>query len=233
MIHSAQVFSPRPSNDPRENLKILQSPMKNPSRSPLKQFNPSPLKSSVVPDSEIEEPIVLVHTDHPRVVQEEKDLVILEEIPIELLSPSKSSGSTPQQFPVIRTQNPPQTPPRHKSLGGTALHRAVLIRSAQRAVMKAEKEKEEEEEEEEMEVLGTVVDEDNAQILNQDNDHECEDVDTREMEDETETDEENEGQDKVAQKSIWKTSLERIMPWSSSSSNPEIEVLYFMHLSEQ
>jgi len=226
MIHSAQVFSPRPSNDPRENLKILQSPMKNPSRSPLKQVNPSPLKSSVVPDSELEEPIVLVHTDHPRVVEEEKDLVILEEIPVELLSPSKSGGLAPQQFPVIRIQNPPQTPPRHKSLGGTALHRAVLIRSAQRAVMKAEKE----EEEEEMEVLGTVVDEGEAEYLNQDNDHEDEDV---EMRDEEETDEENEDQDKVAQKSIWKTSLERIMPWSSSPSNVETEVLYFMLLSER
>ncbi|TFK65533.1 hypothetical protein BDN72DRAFT_773245, partial [Pluteus cervinus] len=28
MIHSAQVFSPRPSQDPRENLRILQSPLK-------------------------------------------------------------------------------------------------------------------------------------------------------------------------------------------------------------
>ena len=29
MMHSAQVFSPHPSKDPRENLRILQSPLKN------------------------------------------------------------------------------------------------------------------------------------------------------------------------------------------------------------
>ncbi|KAF8961373.1 hypothetical protein BDZ97DRAFT_1664243, partial [Flammula alnicola] len=38
MIHSAQVFSPRPSKDPRENLRILQSPLKGifGSRSPMR-----------------------------------------------------------------------------------------------------------------------------------------------------------------------------------------------------
>jgi hypothetical protein len=65
-------------------------------------------------------------------------------------------------------------------LGGTALHRAVLIRSAQRAVWKAERERmeEEEEREEEMEVLDSVVDE---QVFNEDD--EDEDVEMRSVSD--------------------------------------------------
>ncbi|EGO18806.1 hypothetical protein SERLADRAFT_443778 [Serpula lacrymans var. lacrymans S7.9] len=36
MIQSAEVFSPKPSKDPNENLKILQSPLKARGRSPVK-----------------------------------------------------------------------------------------------------------------------------------------------------------------------------------------------------
>ena len=118
--------------------------MKRPS-SPIK--NSSPLKSAILPVIE-EEEIVLVQTNHPRVVEEEKDLVILEDVPVRLLSPIKT---TLQQFPMIQAQHQPPCTPRRRSFGGTA----VLIRSAQRAVMKAEKEMEEEQEE--LEVLGTVV----------------------------------------------------------------------------
>ena len=132
MIHSAQVFSPQPSKDPRENLRILQSPLKNSFKSPVKTT------------LQEEDDIILVEGSHPRVVQDERDLVILEDV---TLPPSPSKPRT--------NLEPPQTPPRRRSLGGNTLHRAVLIRSAQRAVLKAEREREEEEEE--LEVLGAVV----------------------------------------------------------------------------
>jgi hypothetical protein len=220
MIHSAQVFSPRPSNDPQENLRILQSPVKNPSLSPIKQLNHSPLKSAIIPDDD--EEIVLVHTNCPRVVEEEKDLVILEDVPVQLLSPSKplSAPERSQPFPMIRFDpQPPCTPPRRRSLGGTALHRAVLIRSAQRAIMKTEKEREEEEEEE-MEVLGAVVHDVEDEDVLKGHGRINEDVEMQAMEDEQE-DEENcsiDSKEDETQSSLWHKGLEKIVPWSLNGS---------------
>ncbi len=216
MIHSAQVFSPRPSNDPQENLRILQSPVKNPSLSPIKQLNHSPLKSAITPDDD--EEIVLVHTNCPRVVEEEKDLVILEDVPVQLLSPSKplSVPELSQPFPIIRLDpQPPCTPPRRRSLGGTALHRAVLIRSAQRAIMKTEKEREEEEEE--MEVLGAVVHdvEDGDTIKGHGRINE--DVEMQAMDDEQEDEEDYsiDSKEDETQSSLWHKDL---VPWSLNGS---------------
>ena len=101
----------------------------------------SPVKATLQEEDEI----ILVQGSHPRVVQEEHDLVILEDV---VLPPASSSN-------LHANIEPPRTPQRRRSLGGNTLHRAVLIRSAQRAVLKAEKEREEEEEE--LEVLGAVV----------------------------------------------------------------------------
>ena len=182
MIHAAQVFSPQPSKDPRENLRILQSPLKNSYKSPVKAT------------LQEEDEIILVQGSYPRVVQEERDLVILEDVTLAPPSPSKSQ-SNPE---------PPRTPPRRKSLGGTALHRAVLIRSAQRAILKAEKEREEEEEE--MEVLGAVVSTDDEE----NGDNEREDI---EMGSPTEEDylDEAEQPEMNNQKPIWRKSLEKII----------------------
>ena len=222
MIHSAQVFSPRPSNDPRENLKILQSPVKKPSASAR---NPSPLKSAILPEIEEEEEIVLVHTNHPRVVEEEKDLVILEDVPVQLLSPTKATIQQTNQFPVIQLQHQPPCTPRRRSLGGTALHRAVLIRSAQRAVFKAEKEREEEQEE--MEVFGSVVDNDDGEGLAirpaEMEDVEMVDVDEGEDE-EAEFNAEDEIDEQEGQIPRWKKSLEKIMPWPFSGSKADTAV---------
>jgi hypothetical protein len=130
------------------------------------------------------EEIVLVDGNYPRVVQEEKDLVILEDVPIlPPPTPSQSRSSSPtarellNAFPSIpsppaplslqqplRTSppiqlklnplssNPQQTSPPlnqlqtpRRGLGGptrASLHKAVLIRSAHRAVMRAEAEAE-------------------------------------------------------------------------------------------
>lgn len=186
------MFSPHPSKDPRENLRVLQSPLKNSFKSPVKA------------SLHEEDQIILVEGNHPRVVQEERDLVILEDVALAPPSPSKPHANI----------EPPQTPPRRKSLGGNALHRAVLIRSAQRAVLKAEKEREEEEEE--MEVLG-VVSADGDQF-----DNERENIEDTEMTSPAEEDEcdyldeaeQPEGND---QKPMWRKSLEKIV-WPFGSS---------------
>ncbi|GBE83520.1 hypothetical protein SCP_0505730 [Sparassis crispa] len=126
MIASANVFSPRPSADPRENLRVLQSPLK-PTR---------------------EDPeIVLVESNTPRVVEADKDLVILDEVTL---------PPPPIPAPVFTMPSLPMTPapvnrPRN------SLHRAVLIRSAQRAEMHREMWKEEERELDEVEEFITPV----------------------------------------------------------------------------
>ncbi|EPQ50494.1 hypothetical protein GLOTRDRAFT_141481 [Gloeophyllum trabeum ATCC 11539] len=155
MIHSAQVFTPRPSDDPRENLRLLQSPVK------------SPVKG---------EEIVLVDGNHPRVTQEENDLVILEDVPqIPRPAPVLSTPSKPPVFPprtpVYRTPRPAR-PPR------PSLHRAVLIRSAQRTALRVEIERETEEEKEVEEVV--------AGILEDDEDEEMDGGDDVRMDDEEE-----------------------------------------------
>ena len=190
MIHSAQVFSPYPSKDPRENLRILQSPLKNSFKSPVKT------------SLQEEDDIILVQGSHPRVVQEDRDLVILEDVAL-----------APPSSPTLHANlELPQTPPRRKSLGGNALHRAVLIRSAQRAVLKAEKEREEEEEE--MEVLGTVVSVDDQ---DEDEDHEREDIVMGSPTDEDDCLDETKQPERNDQKPIWRKSLEKIM-WPFGSS---------------
>ena len=291
MIQSAQVFSPRPSHDPRENLRVLQTPIKatifggggaataserSRSQSPTKPRAVSPLKFGIRAPSESdsdeeeddfdegqdenknargrqgysdggdEDHIVLVHTNHPRVVEEERDLVILEDVPLHLILPSPSVySSSPvrggSQQPGLAQPQPqqPTTPPRRRSIGGNALHRAVLIRSAQRAVWKAEKEREEQEEE--MEVLEAVVDPAEAgDVSDEDEDEdfedddfvrgrplapsheepaqELEDVEMRSASDEDEqdsTEEEDEEEQRKAQqqKPLWRKSIERIIPW--------------------
>ncbi|KAL5514598.1 hypothetical protein ACEPAG_1914 [Sanghuangporus baumii] len=112
LVQSAQVFSPAPSPRPRENLRVLQSPLKLPSTGA---------------------PVRLVDGDHPRVYEEEQDLIILEDIERQLngYHPNRVVPSSPtrlQNLPPVR-QGLPQTPRRRSQ---PSLHRAVLIRSAQR-----------------------------------------------------------------------------------------------------
>ncbi|KAG1785728.1 uncharacterized protein HD556DRAFT_1249347 [Suillus plorans] len=139
MIHSAQVFTPRgkPSSDPLANLRILQSPLKQLVPSPRK---PSALKNSHIPEpEEIEEEIVLVESNTPHVVQEDRDLVILEHVDVQALPPTPSVQRPRPSMNMYKTPNK-----RTRS----SLHRAVLIRSVHRAVMAREEEDEEKEVEE-------------------------------------------------------------------------------------
>lgn len=149
-------------------------------------------------DEDEEDQIVLVDGDHPKVVEDDRDLVILEDVPTTM--------------PLVKrppSNYPPKTPPRRKSMG-KSLHRAVLIRSAQRAVMRAE------EEEEEMEVLESVVvpelleedeegqDDDEGAFLRGDGDVEMEDVEMEDVE---------------PQSSNWRKSLGRIWPFTGGSDD--------------
>jgi hypothetical protein len=166
MIQSAQVFTPRPDPDPRVNLRVLQTPIRFNS-SPLKQAHRTPRQARAdQQDGEFGTPIRLVEGNCPQVVEEEQDLVILEEVDV--------PEHIPQAGPVNSMQGPIHVPPTggpypapafplspshqlqqfqtpRRRPGRPSLHRAVLIRSAQRAVMRIEMEKEQEEEEREVE----------------------------------------------------------------------------------
>ncbi|KAG2118296.1 hypothetical protein DEU56DRAFT_747889 [Suillus clintonianus] len=212
MIHSAQVFTPRgkPSSDPLANLRILQSPLKQLVPSPRK---PSALKNSHVPEpDEIEEEIVLVESNTPHVVQEEKDLVILERVDI---------PAPPPPTPFVQRPRPSanmyKTPNRRTR---PSLHRAVLIRSIHRAVMAREEEEEEKEVEEV--IVGDASVEEEFHDENEGsagNEHE-------------ESDEDGSGEDSdtadepTPQPSTWRKSLDAVRarvvwPFRSSSTAPE------------
>ncbi|KAG6847894.1 hypothetical protein H0H93_005119, partial [Arthromyces matolae] len=278
LITSTNVFSPRPFADPRENLRVLKSPLRNTFKSPRRLIAKTPLPSLLSKyaysspmkpsqsleededDEEEEENIVLVDGNHPRVVEDEKDLIILEDIetlpkshhvvPSQAgLFPSSPSQSSlqlhaPQPVHHQQQQQAPKTPTRKRS---QSLHRAVLIRSAQRAVFEAERDemdKEEEERErqeeemEEMEVADAVagLDAGYSHSLNKDYDDEVEDEGAREYSEDVEMDvdvedeavvgmemeaplkdEETETTPRQQPKLNWRKSFERLWPFRSSS----------------
>ncbi|EMD36936.1 hypothetical protein CERSUDRAFT_73959 [Gelatoporia subvermispora B] len=238
MIHSAHVFSPAPSTDPRVNLRVLQSPLKAPfGRAP---GTPDHLKSRQGQADDDGE-IVLVESDCPRVVEEERDLVILDHVtvpdvplpfPASPSSPSQSfsrppqspvspspspftaSSSTQNQAPAIPyspvrslplrqpaqtpARAPPQTPVRRPR---PSLHRAVLLRSAQRVAMRREMQREEEEDAEEVEEVITGV------VLEQ-SDEDEEEVEEGEEGSDEEMEDEDEQQPQQPQVSGWRKSLD-------------------------
>ena len=165
MIQSARVFSPRPSSNPKENLRVLQSPLK--------------VQHSHLP-SPTDEEIILVQGSNPHVVEEGKDLIILEDV---------DQSPTPSR--------PPQTPKKTRP----SLHKLVLVRSAQRAVIKAETDREEEAEE--LEVAGTVVAIDDE---------------------ESSSDEDENIPRDDSDSSGWRESLERMWPFSKSVESVDVKV---------
>jgi hypothetical protein len=177
MIQSAQVFTPRPHPDPRVNLRVLQTPIRL-NISPLKQAHDGGggALAQEPADQQEEEyggtPIRLVEGNHPQVVEEQQDLVILEELE------APDAEAHPSSIQVGGGVNLIQSPVREPQMGATnmasafpipssyqsqqfqtprrrparpSLHRAVLIRSAQRAAMLVEMEREQEQEEREVE----------------------------------------------------------------------------------
>ncbi|KAG1809673.1 uncharacterized protein BJ212DRAFT_596502 [Suillus subaureus] len=222
MIHSAQVFTPRgkPSSDPLANLRILQSPLKQLVPSPRK---PSTLKNSHVPEpDEIEEEIVLVESNTPHVVQEDKDLVILERVDVQDPPPPTPPVQRPRpSMNIYKTPNKRTRP---------SLHRAVLIRSVHRAVMAREEEEEEKEVEEV--VVGEATVEEGEEHEN-DNDEEFNDEhDGSAGNEHGESDDDGNGADldtieePTPQPSTWRKSLNAVRahvvwPFRSSSTAPE------------
>lgn len=196
MITSAHVFTPRPSADPRENLRVLQSPLKTPFAS-----SGYSLASSAVPE---EEDIVLVESDCPRVVEEDKDLVILDEVTLPPFAPSPERNTSNVMPVPVQNQAPPKTPSRRAR---ASLHRAVLIRSAQRAALRAEMQREEAMEVEEVEESIVEMEEDEPGLrenMDEDDDEENEDED-EEMFEEHET-------EQVERRSVspWRLGIEAV-----------------------
>lgn len=194
MIQSAQVFTPRPSIDPRENLRILKTPIKSPFKPPFSARRErrlsSPLKRGAhipdVPEDEEEEDedeeeedldIVLVESNHPRVVEEDRDLVILEHVLVPEPEPEPESLQPMLQYPIPQSADPSpqmaQTPPRRRQNPRASLHRAVLLRSAHRTAMRREMEAEEEREAEEVEEIFEQVEQ--MQDLQAEEDEEADD----------------------------------------------------------
>lgn len=237
MIHSAQVFSPRPLNDQMEILRVLQSPRK---------LSPPSLSPNIVDNSN--QVFTLVETDNPRVIQEGHDLVIMEDVPVAAAS---SSTSSPYYSPPALLRSPSRRPP-STPVGSNAnprtprpsLHKAVLMRSTHRALQQ------DEELEEEEEVLGALagassppsseddemdVDMD-EKVLEPGSESESEFEEDGEeassgSDGETNEDENKEGgadvneEDRQGSKTLWRKSLEQISDWTwrgrSRSTSPE------------
>jgi hypothetical protein len=178
MIQSAQVFTPRPDPDPRVNLRVLQTPIRLNNSSPLKHAHRTPDFGQ----EEYGTPIRLVEGSRPQVVEEEQDLVILEEVdapgeeevhplgiqPGLLVNPIQSPARTQQMggppngapaFPLPPSYQSQQLQTPRRRSARPSLHRAVLIRSAQRAAMRVEMEREQEQEEREVEEHVMPIDE--------------------------------------------------------------------------
>ena len=207
MITSAQVFSPRPFADPQRNLQVLQSPLKA-------VFKPeSDSDDEEVQEEETQqdaEEIVLVESDHPQVVESDTDLVILDHVTVTEPAAALPSPYRAPQMPVP-PQNwaPPRTPARR--VPRASLHRAVLIRSAQRAALRHEMQREEERDAEEVE-----------SIMGEDEDVGMEDV---EEEYEEEVKQEEEQQQRRTPVSGWRKSLEAVkggLGWAFRAASNEV-----------
>ncbi|CCM05638.1 uncharacterized protein FIBRA_07867 [Fibroporia radiculosa] len=212
MIQSAHVFTPRPSTDPRANLRVLQSPLKAPFRAEAPQQ---------LDDQEgKEDDIVLVESNHPLVVESDNDLVILDHVTV--IDPPQSSSSymSPSSVPQMpvppQLWAPPRTPVRRPPR--PSLHRAVLIRSAQRAEMRREMQREDEIEAEEVEE--SIVE--GEQLAMEDVQEEDEDGEMQEYDEEIREGDEREH--RRTPTSGWRKSLEAVksgLGWAFRASSVE------------
>ncbi|KAJ7291380.1 hypothetical protein C8J57DRAFT_1044626 [Mycena rebaudengoi] len=229
MISSAQVFSPRPSADPRQNLRVLQSPMRAPF--PRAATNNSHTRMAAptnnASEDEEHENITLVQGAHPRVVEEARDLVILEDVDLSL-SPSPSSPRNAPPAPDAPQPARPTTPARRQSL-----HRAVLIRSAQRAYADendsgSEEEDGGSEDEAVAALLGDALsDEDEGGSDDDEPDHQHHDQAGDVTDEDADEDMEAEVVEQPAPRApTWRKSLERIALWPFRVKR-EVRAFYF------
>jgi hypothetical protein len=192
MIQSAQVFTPRPDPDPRVNLRVLQTPIRL-NNSPLKGAAAVAATREQADQGgyynvAIETPIRLVEGNRPQVVEEEQDLVILEEVEApttaaiqqqQQVNPGQSpmradqqmqmqNGAAAPAFPLPPSYQSQQLQTPHRRPARPSLHRAVLIRSAQRAAMRVEMEREQEDEEREVEEHVMPNEEEHMQVDEED-----------------------------------------------------------------
>lgn len=226
VITASRVFYPAPSPVPLENLRILQSPLK-PYAGVVRQ--PSPLRgrgaqATVEEDDEDveDEEVILVEGDRPRVVQEDKDLVIFEEVSLQSsisadASTPRASTTSPKHIAPQAVRETLQTPPRKKAGPRGSLHRAVLIRTAQRVQQDVVEEMEVEES-----MLHVEDPSDESDILaDEEEDDEDEEGDVLEEAYERVNDDEDVDQQK---KSGWRKSLELVWPFGRKSQEPEEHV---------
>ena len=226
MIQSAQVFTPRPSHNPRENLRVLKTPIKSPFKgtpSPAKRRESSPMKrgayipEDIQEEDEEEEDIVLVESNHPRVVEEDRDLIILEHVVVREPEPEpEPEPEEPQwqhkQYPMSPSPQMVQTPPRPRPNPRSSLHRAVLLRSAHRSAMRREMEMEDEAEAEEVEEIFEKVEQ--MQDLQAADDEDEEDYERQQQEEEAERD-----QQTPRAVSGWRKSLDAVRGWAFGGSS--------------
>jgi hypothetical protein len=250
MIQSAQVFTPRPDPDPRVNLRVLQTPIRLNS-SPLKRAHRTPRQTRVdQQEGEYGTPIRLVEGNRPQVVEEEQDLVILEEVdvpehipqanPLSIQGGMEPSGSINSMqspihappiggpypapgFPLSPSHQPQQFQTPRRRLGRPSLHRAVLIRSAQRAVMRIEMEKEQEDEEREVEehVIPIEEQEEQMEIDEEDQHDQDANVDIEEFDEETHEDDDGEDTGLDPEPAGWRQGLEAFKSGLQAFRSPQ------------
>ncbi|KAF8501359.1 hypothetical protein JB92DRAFT_3124063 [Gautieria morchelliformis] len=160
LIRSAQVITPRSNT----------SAPRNPRRGSIKdnvewEALRSPVKVSGSGSDKQEVMLLEGQGDDAMVVEEEKDLIILEQVDNPFQEQEMASGSLhrasntgrpvtppPRSIPAPQSvrgvQNAPQTPPMVRRRSAQSLHRAVVLRSAQRAQLERQRYEEQEEEDE-------------------------------------------------------------------------------------
>jgi hypothetical protein len=180
-------------------------------------------------EEEEEEDIVLVETNHPRVVEEDRDLVILEQVTVEVPEPEPPAQRI-IQFPIPQHAQPQvQQTPRRRAHPRSSLHRAVLIRSAQRTAMKVEIEKEEEQDAEEVEETIQALE---GLVEDDEDDHDGEGDDDMEMDQEPETEVKQASTPQAATPvSGWRKSLGLVTGWALRS--PVVETTKAERSTEQ
>ncbi|KAH9077732.1 hypothetical protein EDB83DRAFT_2345526, partial [Lactarius deliciosus] len=204
IVPSAQVFTPRPDPDPRVNLR-QQTPIR---------LNSSPLKQAFKQE----------HDDQ----QDKEDGTLIRLV--EGNRPQEAGAHAAPGFPLVPSHQPQrfQTPRRRSA--PPSLHRAVLIRSAQRTAMRFKMELEQELEEREVEEYVATIDE-QMEVDEEDEGEGDQDAIIEEFDEEVHEDGAGEGTESDSRPIFgWRKSLEAfkssIHALRSPSRSPERDDVY-------